>query len=384
VPNLYQRLRAAGYAVASCGKSDLRKPCRSWGADGRHVVDGVSEWERLGFTHGADSAGKHDAVAALRAGVAEPYGAFLARHGLAAIHLADYAARPYPNYANVAPTALPDFAYADNVVGAQALALLRTLADQPPWFLQVNFSGPHEPMDVTAAMRASVAGRDMPVPAVDPALPVAAHREIRRNYAAMIEAIDRWVGHFLAVLESAGSLGRTVVIYASDHGEMLGEHDEWAKWVPWRPAIAVPLIVAGPGIPHHADGDPASLIDLAPTLLDLAGAPPLDGSDGRSLVARLAAPAGGAAGGDADALRVVGLGRWRAAVTRTHTLIVGYRPGMSHAAMLADDWSGACDSPLLFDRVRDPGETRDLAAAQPEIVRRLFDRLAAAAAGAHA
>jgi arylsulfatase A-like enzyme len=408
VPNVYQRLRAAGYAVGSCGKSDLRKPCLTWGADGRHVVDGVSQWAKLGFTHGADSAGKHDAVKALRDGIAEPYGDFLRRHGLADMHAADYAARPYPNYANVAPTPLPEFAYADNFVGANALALLGSMARAAPWFLQVNFSGPHEPMDVTAAMHERVASRDIPIPSgpipsgpipsgpipsgpipgrpipdgaipdVDPALDRATHLEIRRNYAAMIENIDGWVGQFMRALDSLGALESTVVIYASDHGEMLGEQNEWAKWVPYQPSIAVPLIVWGRGIGHHADRDPASLVDLAPTLIDLAGAEPLARVDGRSLLPRMRQ----ARVDQEEPFRIVGLGRWRAVVARAHVLIVGYRPGMTHGEMLAADWSGTCEMPLLFDRLSDPGQKRNLATERPDVVRLLFDVLERSASGA--
>jgi arylsulfatase A-like enzyme len=376
IPNVYQRLRAAGYAVGSCGKSDLRKPCVSWGADGRHVVGGVSEWEKLGFTHGEDSAGKHDAIKSFHAGIPEPYFAFLSRHGLAALHAADYAQRPYPNYANVAPTPLPEFAYADNYVGARALELLRAVSGAAPWFVQVNFSGPHEPMDVTAEMQRLAGAREIAVPAVDPAFDRPTHLQIRRNYAAMIENIDRWIGHFVRAVDSSGALGNTLVIYASDHGEMLGEHDEWAKWVPYQPAIAVPLIFWGCGIQHHADPDPASLVDVGPTLLELAGAEPLAQADGRSLLGRMR----GMPAGAGEAVRTVGLGGWRAVVARTHTLIVGYRPGMTHAAMLAADWSGACESPMLFDRAADPGQTRNLAAEHPGIVQRLYEVLAARAA----
>jgi arylsulfatase A-like enzyme len=220
-------------------------------------------------------------------------------------------------------------------------------------------------------MQRSVAGRDIPIPAVDPALDRAAHLEIRRNYAAMIENIDRWVGHFLRVLENHGALESTIVVYASDHGEMLGEQGEWAKFVPWQPSIAVPLTFWGRGIPHHADLAPASLIDLAPTLLELADAAPLENVDGRSLLGRMQ-PTSAAL---AETFRIVGLGCWRAILTRAHALFVGYRPGMTHEEMLAMDWSGACETPLLFDRANDPGQTRNLATVRPEIVRHLYGML---------
>jgi hypothetical protein len=77
-----------------------------------------------------------------------------------------------------------------------------------------------------------------------------------------------------------------------------------------------------------------------------------------------------------DTFRIVGLGRWRAILMRTHVLIVGYRPGMTHEEMHAADWSGSCETPMLFDRTADPGQTRNLAAEQPKIVRDLYEILA--------
>lgn len=374
IPNIYQGLRAAGYAVGTCGKLDLRKPCRTWGLDGRHYLEGASELEKLGFTHGGDSAGKHDAIQTFHAGIPEPYFDFLARHGLADLHAADFAERPYPNYANVAPTSLPEFAYADNFVGARALELLKAMSGKSPWFLQVNFSGPHEPMDITRDMHRRVEGRDIPIPDVDPSLDRKTHLQIRRNYAAMIENIDRWIGDFMRVLELANALQDTIIIYSSDHGEMLGEQNEWAKWVPYHPSMAVPLTFWGRDVPRRRDDAPASLIDLGPTLLELAGAEPLDDADGHSLLPRIrdGAPAPG------DGRRIVGLGCWRAVVTRTHSLIVGYRRGMSHEKMVATPFSGKCDSPLLFDMQIDPAQKRNLAAERPEVVRELFGTLQSA------
>ncbi len=368
IPNIYQRLRDAGYSVGTCGKLDLRKPCRTWGIDGRHFVSGTSELSNLGFTHGSDSAGKHDAVMTYRAGLPEPYFDFLERHGLAKIHADDFAARPYPNYANVSPTLLPEFAYADNFVGARALELIAEMSGTDPWFLQVNFSGPHEPMDITLDMARSIEGREVPVPDVDPAFDRATHIRIRRNYAAMIENIDRWIGDFINVLGHLGELENTIIVYSSDHGEMLGEHGEWAKWVPYRPSTAVPLTVWGGGVPAHADCAPASLIDLGPTLLEFAGAQPLTEVDGVSLVPRIEADRTASD----STFRISGLGRWRTVDTGQYSLIVGYRPGMSHEEMLDGQFSGKCDTPMLFDKRADPGQANNLASDRPDIVRELF------------
>src|SRR5262249_31802040 len=118
--------------------------------------------------------------------------------------------------------------------------------------------------------------------------------------------------------------------------------------------------------------DPASLVDLGPTILDLAGAEPLAQVDGRSLLGRMRRTPADAA----EAFRIAGLGRWRAVITRAHALIVGYRPGMTHEELLAAGWPGACEPPLLFDRVVDPAQQRNLADQRPEVVQRLHEVLA--------
>ncbi len=74
------------------------------------------------------------------------------------------------------------------------------------------------------------------------------HLRIRQNYAAMLENIDGWTGKYLDMLEQRGELDSTLIVYASDHGEMLGDHGRWGKSVPFHPSANVPLYVAGPGV----------------------------------------------------------------------------------------------------------------------------------------
>ena len=177
------------------------------------------------------------------------------------------------NYLNTEPTPLPDFAYGDNWIAGNGRALLEAASDAAPWFLQVNFNGPHEPMDVTAAMQSRMAGRTMASPVASSEYSAEKHQAIRANYAAMIENIDSHVGRFLDLLEQRGALQDTVVIYASDHGEMLGDHDRWGKAVPHQPSVHIPLVMAGPGIaPRPANDAWVDLTDVAATILRLANA----------------------------------------------------------------------------------------------------------------
>jgi len=383
-PSFYRQLRDAGWRVGTCGKLDLLKGYMDWGVDGRHTSDGVSKLEQLGFTDGLDSAGKHDAITAYKRGLPEPYLSLLEQRGLATAHVSDFAQRrlqfpersmrslygnhhpPIESYANVAPTPLPDDAYADNWVGTSALALMEQMSGGgAPWFLQVNFPGPHEPLDVTAAMRSSWQGVEFDLPYGRDNQDAGLQQEIRRNYAAMIENIDRWLGRFVDFLAQSGQLDDTLVIYASDHGEMLGDRNLWAKSVPYEPSVNVPLVLAGPGVAAAQVVDhPVSLIDLPPTVFDGAGLPIPASFDGVSLRKTL----------DSGAMPqrahvTSGLGSWRAITDGRFKLIVGLDEELPQKQLevgeFATDPMGA--PVLLYDLSSDPHETQDRSQGLPDV-----------------
>jgi arylsulfatase A-like enzyme len=112
------------------------------------------------------------------------------------------------------------------------------------------------------------------------------HRLVRAAYWAMIDLIDDQVGRLLDTLERTGQREDTLVIFMSDHGEMLGDHGIYLKGPYfYDPAVRVPLILEWP---DRIDGGRASdalveLTDLTPTLLDAAGVEHPDGIQGRSL-----------------------------------------------------------------------------------------------------
>ena len=100
------------------------------------------------------------------------------------------------------------------------------------------------------------------------------HNEIRQNYSAMIENIDRWLGVYVEELKRRGEYDNTLIVYSSDHGEMLGDKDRWAKSVPWQPSVGVPLVIGGPGVRGaKVYEDPTTTMDLAATFVDYAGLP---------------------------------------------------------------------------------------------------------------
>ncbi|WP_089175616.1 sulfatase-like hydrolase/transferase [Bosea sp. AS-1] len=389
-PNVYRQLRDAGYHVMTCGKLDMLKGEPDWGEDGQHALQGPSRLKRLGFTGGLDSAGKHAAIFAHRDGHPEPYFVHLKQSGLAGTHWSDFAGRTSPalgpdaldfpgagaNYRNITPTALPDEAYCDNWIGACALSLIEEGAcSGKPWFLQVNLTGPHEPMDVTASMASGAARLDPPAP-VAPADDMApeAHRAIRRNYAAMIANIDAIFGRLLARIEALGQAQDTVVVFTSDHGEMLGDCGYWEKFIPHQASLHVPLVIAGPGVAQGATVDgPTTLLDLHATFVELAGAQPLPGIDSRSLVHQLAEPARR----HRDVVHA-GLGSWRAIYDGRFKYVAGFDPLLPRKLMEAAAFTAEPDENWrLVEPEVDPVEATDLSARHPAIAARLRALLAA-------
>ncbi len=320
----YTLLRDSGYHVAGCGKFDLHKKTQDWGLDGSRLL---REW---GFSDGIDNAGKHDAINSGAAAPKDPYMAYLHRRGLAGAHVADFARRK--NYAATFPTPLPEDAYCDNWVGNNGLTLLRRAPKGKPWYLQVNFTGPHSPMDITARMEQgwrSVLG--FPPPVASTQFTAAQHLAIRQNYSAMVENIDRWTGLFLEEVRARGELDNTLIVYSSDHGEMLGDHDRWGKSVPYLPSIAVPLIAAGPGIKSGVISDAlVSVMDLAATFLDYAGLTRPAHMDSRSLRPLLE----GVTTSHRDVV-VSALGSWRVLFDGRYQLIRGF-PKPDSAPQLLD------------------------------------------------
>jgi len=361
----YRRLAELGYRVGNCGKLDLNKRSHSWGEDGRHRVEGQSIFREWGFTDGFDSEGKGPAARFAR-DPRGPYGVFLKERGLALVHQQDIEERKAADspYRITGPTPLPDEAYNDNWVGARGLELIEGMHGSDPWFLQVNFSGPHPPMDVTRSMHDWYRGIDFPLPEGNLEFGREIHQEIRRNYSAMVENIDCWTGRFLELLRSLGVLENTLVVYSSDHGEMLGDRGLWKKQQPFQPSVGVPLVVAGPGVsPGQRIGGPATLIDLPATFLDLAGAGTERFASGRSLRRQL--------GGDQDAGREFvrsGYGDWRLVFDGRYKLVAGH-----------DAFGGP--GPWLIDLERDPAERTDLASARPDLVERMAAWLGGDGAG---
>src|SRR5262249_55911849 len=93
----------------------------------------------------------------------------------------------------------------------------------------------------------------------------------RHGYYAAVSYLDDRGGEVLEALEATGLADDTVVLFTTDHGEMLGERGLWYKMSFFDGSARVPLLVAGPGIARGRQAAPVSQLDLAPTLAELAG-----------------------------------------------------------------------------------------------------------------
>jgi arylsulfatase A-like enzyme len=162
-----------------------------------------------------------------------------------------------------------------------------------------------------------------------------------RAYLASTSFMDSQVGRVLEGLKASGRLENTIVILWSDHGWHLGEKDITGKNTLWDRSTHVPLIFAGPGIVAGAKcAQPAELLDLYPTLIDVLKLPPRDGLEGHSLVPQLK---------DAAAKR-----RWPAITTHNQ----------GNHGIRTDRWRYiryADGSGELYDMQADPNEWTNLA-----------------------
>lgn len=97
-------------------------------------------------------------------------------------------------------------------------------------------------------------------------------RKVIAAYCGMITAMDERIGTILDELEKQGFADNTYVVYMSDHGESLGEHGLFYKQCSYEGSVGVPLVVKGPGLPENRRIDhPVTLVDLYPTVMDMAG-----------------------------------------------------------------------------------------------------------------
>ena len=111
--------------------------------------------------------------------------------------------------------------------------------------------------------------------------------EMTKGYYRMISGVDAAIQQVIDHLEAEGQLDNTVVVLMGDNGYYLGERGYAGKWLSHEPSIRVPLLIFDPRNPEYAGARPEAMalnIDIAPTLLDIAGLSIPDQMQGRSLL----------------------------------------------------------------------------------------------------
>jgi len=251
-------------------------------------------------------------------------------------------------------------------------------ADAKPFFHTVSLTHPHNPYVTTQEYWDRYRHEDIDMPRVGP-IPfekLDAHsqrlwkaykfgeytvsaedvRRSRHAYYGMTSYIDDHVGRLLGVLRDMDLEDNTVVIFTSDHGDMLGERGLWYKWMHYEGACRIPMIIAMPGQKAGRVAAPASLMDFLPTVVDIASSggkkvEPVAPLEGQSL---LPVVKGGAS---LPYDRPV-FAEMNADGTFSPSFMV--RKG---------DWkliSCEGDPPMLFDLANDPDEKRNLA-GKPDV-----------------
>jgi uncharacterized sulfatase len=195
-----------------------------------------------------------------------------------------------------------DDEHTDGMVAAETIRLLEKHRDRP-FFIAAGFYRPHTPYvaprkyfdlyppaeQIPLAPTQADDWDDIPKEArnnnFDRQLDDTQRRLLRRAYWASISFLDAQVGRLLDALDRLDLRRRTIVVFWSDHGYLLGEHQLWMKQSCFEEAARVPLLISAPGFGSAGQASPrvVELLDLYPTLADLAGLRPISPLDGVSL-----------------------------------------------------------------------------------------------------
>lgn len=276
-----------------------------------------------------------------------------AEHG---VNCNSYVARPWDKPEHLHPT---------NWAVAQGVEFLQRRDKSRPFFLYLSLHRPHPPYDPPAWAMDLYLNDDLPKPPVGDWADLWAEREAPNNpRSAYVANLDRrlqsraqagYYGHMSHIdtqlnrlFETMAELGlnkSTYILFTSDHGELMGDHNLFGKSLPYEGSARIPFVLTGPGIPAGGmHDDVIELRDVMPTLLEIAGLPVPAGVEGRSVLSILD-------GTD---------GEWRKWLHGEHVTF-----GQSVQWMTDGRekyiWCSGTGTEQLFDLVADPQECHNLA-----------------------
>ena len=263
-----------------------------------------------------------------------------------------------------------DVEQTDGKIADGAIKLLEKYRDKP-FFLGVGFFRPHTPYvspkhyfelypaDSISLISGPAAGRDgVPQPALTVTPPnYGLEAEIQRKaiqaYYASITFMDAQLGRLLDALDRLTLADKTIIVFVSDHGYHLGEHGLWQKQSLFEESLRVPLIISAPGLKTAGKSSPriVEMLDVYPTLADLAGLKQPEGLQGRSLLPLLEQPD--------RAWPHVAISQVRRGDGRNQLFFPGY--SIRDERYRYNEWDDTRRGEQLYDHESDPGETHNLA-----------------------
>jgi len=192
-------------------------------------------------------------------------------------------------------------------IGDQSIDWLKNYNGEKPFFMMTSFVAPHVPLMGDPVWADYYKDKNIELgPRAEPEIPIEIWGDYlktcqghsnshlltdeyvtngARQYYAMISLIDQKIGEIIKVLEEKGQLDNTWILYSADHGEMLGDHNLMAKMQFYKSSVQVPAMIRPPkGMEGRVENGMVESIDLTATILDVAGAEPLERSAGHSLI----------------------------------------------------------------------------------------------------
>lgn len=295
-----------------------------------------------------------------------------------------------------------DEAHTDGMATTAALKLMKDLHPKitgKPLFLAVGYYRPHVPLIAPSTYFDTYPLEEIelaPAPADDREdIPIAAladrpyqadmtdaqKRQVTQAYYASVSFIDAQVGRLLAELDRQGLANNTVVVFMSDHGFHLGSHGLWQKTDLFEGSVRLPLIMSVPGIANRgaASSSIVELVDLYPTLAELAGIDAPAYIEGRSLVPILNDPETEVRD---SAFTMASSRAWWTRPEWKYREITGYT--IRTTQYRYTEWGGGAFGVEFYDYEKDPGERhnlahdRSMASTRFKLARILRDRMDAA------
>lgn len=289
------------------------------------------------------------------------------------------------------PNHLPEHQLEETFFVGRALDFLQKRDPTRPFFLTLSFNGPHPPWCPPQVYYDQFIDRELPPPDVGDwaerharearypldvnawrgKLPEHIVHRARAAYFAYLAFLDAQIGRLIERMQRGGLLDHTLVVFTSDHGEMLGDHHLWRKTYAYEASARVPFIAVAPtAMQIERNVECSQLVgweDIMPTFLQAAGAPIPDTVEGHSILSVLE-----------DASQPL-----REHYHGEHAPC--YHPENANQFLTDAQWkyiwNPSTGEEQLFDLVEDPRECRDLAGERTDILEQWRGKMARQLAG---